>query len=87
MLRTLLCLLPALLVGALAAQAPAAGAPAAAEAGKVVIVVRSHAPVFRHVGSRTRRYVVPADHVLAEQASRRANQRRPEASLRHLKGR
>ncbi|MCA8966240.1 MAG: hypothetical protein H6838_07105 [Planctomycetes bacterium] len=83
MLRPLLLLLPALLTGALCAQAPAAN-----EAGKVVVVVKSHSPVFRHVGARAHRYVIPADRqVGGEAAARRAHQQRPAASLRHLKGR
>ncbi len=90
MLRRLSLLLPVLLAATLPAQepvpapvsAPAARAPRAD--GAVVVVVRSHAPVHRHVGARTVRYVVPATAAARGAPPREA---RPAANLRHLKGR
>lgn len=78
-MRNLLALVPAAFILSLAAALPSQ-APLAHAAGEVVIVVRSHAPVFRHVGPRTRRYVAPA-----ERAAPLVTRRAP--ALRHLKGR
>lgn len=78
MLRTLLRLLPALLVGALGSHASVLAQTPAGTAKTVY--ARSAAPVFRHVPSSSRRPVVRVAPAVVERAPQRAE-------LRHLKGR